>query len=113
MAKIIVDKSADKFQGKLPGGLKNPFSRSGLKASGARSASTSAAPRGTVTAKPEGRLRTFLREVKVEMTKVTWPPRKELITATGAVIVAVIITGIYIGIFDFIWNLIIRKVGLG
>jgi len=58
-------------------------------------------------------VRTFLREVRIEMTKVTWPPRKELLTATGVVIVAVIIAGVYIGVFDFIWNLIVRAVKLG
>jgi preprotein translocase SecE subunit len=47
------------------------------------------------------------------MSKVTWPPRKELMTATGVVIIAVIIAGVYIGVFDFIWNVIVRAVGLG
>jgi preprotein translocase subunit SecE len=110
MAKIVVDKSADKSSGKALGGLKGALSRSSSKASAAR---PTAAPRGTVSAKPVGRVRTFFREVKVEMTKVTWPPRKELITATGAVIIAVVVTGVYIGVFDFVWNLIIRAVGLG
>ena len=55
----------------------------------------------------------FVREVRQELAKVTWPPRKELLTATGVVIVAVIIAGVYIGVFDFIWNLIVRAVGLG
>ena len=47
------------------------------------------------------------------MKKVTWPPRKELITSTGVVIVAVMIAGVYIGVWDFIWNLIVRAVKLG
>ncbi len=47
------------------------------------------------------------------MSKVTWPPRKELLQATGVVIIAVIIAGVYIGVFDFIWNVIVRTVGLG
>ena len=29
------------------------------------------------------------------------------------VIVAVVIAGVYIGVFDFIWNVIVRAVGLG
>jgi len=66
-----------------------------------------------VTTKPHGRLRTFLREVRIEMSKVTWPPRKELITSTGVVLVAIIIAGVYIGVWDFIWNLLVRAVGLG
>jgi preprotein translocase subunit SecE len=62
-----------------------------------------------VVAKPAGRLRSFFREVRVEMSKVTWPPRKELITSTGVVIVAVVIAGAYIGVWDFVWNLIVRQ----
>jgi preprotein translocase subunit SecE len=84
--------------------LLTPFLRPGLEADRRP---------GTVAAKPQGRVRTFLREVRVEMSKVTWPPRKELITSTGVVIVAVIIAGVYIGVWDFVWNLIVRAVGLG
>lgn len=70
-------------------------------------------PRGAVSTKPVGRIRTFLREVRVEITKVTWPSRKELLQATAVVIIAVAIAGVYIGVLDFIWNLIVRAVGLG
>ena len=66
-----------------------------------------------MSTKPHGRVRTFLREVRVEMSKVTWPPRKELLQATGVVIIAVIIASAYIGVFDFIWTTIVRAVGLG
>ncbi len=58
--------------------------------------------------KPHGRMRTFFREVRIEMRKVTWPPRKELIKSTGVVIVAVIIAAVFIGVFDFIWNLVVQ-----
>jgi preprotein translocase SecE subunit len=54
-----------------------------------------------------------LREVKVELTKVTWPPRKELIQATAVVVVAVVIAAAYIGLFDYIWNTIVKAVNLG
>ena len=73
----------------------------------------SAAPRGAVSAKPVGRARTFLREVRIEMKKVTWPPRKELLKSTGVVIVAVAIAAVFIGLFDALWNFIVRAVGLG
>jgi preprotein translocase SecE subunit len=58
-------------------------------------------------------MRTFFREVRIEMTKVTWPPRKELIQATAAVIIAVAIAGVYIGFWDYIWNIVIRVAKLG
>lgn len=112
MAKTVSEKKAiskTTAAGKHSTGARNPLAR--IPALG--SARPSAAPRGAVSTKPVGRVRTFFREVRIEMSKVTWPPRKELLTATGVVIVAVIIAGVYIGVFDFIWNLIVRAVKLG
>jgi preprotein translocase SecE subunit len=121
MAKSMSDKmvGTKATSGKTPakqngGGLRLPFMRSSSAASkSAAPKQQTQGPRGAVAAKPAGRMRTFFREVRVEMSKVTWPPRKELITSTGVVIVAVIIAGVYIGLWDFIWNLIVRSVGLG
>ena len=73
----------------------------------------SATPRGTVSTKPVGRMRTFFREVRIEMKKVTWPPRKELIKSTGVVIVAVAIAAVFIGVFDALWNWLIDVSELG
>jgi preprotein translocase SecE subunit len=109
MTKSASDNSGNKASAK-PSGMKSALSRSGARVAAAR---PSSAPRGAVVTKPAGRIRNFLREVKVEMSKVTWPPRKELMTSTGVVIVAVVIAGVYIGVFDFIWNIIVRTVGLG
>jgi preprotein translocase subunit SecE len=110
MAKTVSDKSVDKAGIKQVSGIKSALSRSSSRVAAAR---PTQAPKGAVSTKPHGRIRTFLREVRIEMGKVTWPPRKELITSTGVVIVAVIIAGVYIGVFDFIWNIIMRAVGLG
>lgn len=109
MTKSAGDNSSSKAQAKVSG-TKSALSRSAARVAAAR---PSNAPRGAVVTKPAGRIRTFFREVKVELSKVTWPPRKELLTATGVVIIAVIIAGVYIGVFDFIWNVIVRSVGLG
>lgn len=43
----------------------------------------------------------FLREVKVEFSKVVWPSRKEAINATVAVIVFSLIVGVYLGAVDY------------
>ena len=110
MAKTTNQKSTSKADVKQTGAFKSALSRSSSRVASARAGSS---PRGTVSSKPHGRIRTFLREVRIEMGKVTWPPRKELLTSTGVVIVAVIIAGVYIGVFDFIWNVIMRTVGLG
>ena len=42
----------------------------------------------------------FLTEVKIELTKVSWSTRQELIGATGVVIVITLILAVYIGIVD-------------
>jgi preprotein translocase subunit SecE len=110
MAKTVSEKSVAKAQTKEVKGLKSAISRSSSRVSAARPTS---APRGAVSSKPGGRFRTFLREVRVELTKVTWPSRKELIQATAVVVLAVAIAGAYIGVFDFIWNVIVRYAGLG
>ena len=124
MAKTVSDKSGgatgkaskagttvvlQKAQAKQAGRLKGALSRSS-----ARGAShSSGAPRGAVSTKPRGRVRTFFREVRIEMKKVTWPPRKELVKSTGVVIVAVAIAAVFIGLFDYIWTVIVKAVGLG
>jgi len=110
MAKIETDKTAGKAQTKDVGALKGAFSRSASKVASVR---PSSAPRGAVSMKPRGRVRNFLREVRIEMTKVTWLSRKELLQSTAVVIIAVAIAAVFIGVFDFIWNTIVRAVGLG
>ncbi len=42
----------------------------------------------------------FIKEVKVELGKVAWSTRQELISSTIVVIVITIITGIFIGLID-------------
>ena len=43
-----------------------------------------------------GRLRTFLSEVRQEMKRVTWPPRKEVYATTLVVIITSIFFGVYL-----------------
>lgn len=47
------------------------------------------------------KIKVFLSEVKVELSKVSWSTRHELLGATGVVISATLILAIYIGIVDF------------
>jgi len=46
----------------------------------------------------------FLKEVKVELKKVSWPDKNELLGSTTVVIISVIILAIFIGICDFIFS---------
>ncbi|MEK7396857.1 MAG: preprotein translocase subunit SecE [Candidatus Poribacteria bacterium] len=51
----------------------------------------------------------FLREVRLEMKKVTWPTRKEITGSTVVVIITVFIVAIYLGIVDNILQYAIRR----
>jgi preprotein translocase subunit SecE len=42
----------------------------------------------------------FLREVKTELKKVTWPSRKDTLSGTLIVLVAVFIIAVFLGIVD-------------
>lgn len=44
----------------------------------------------------------FLQEVRGEMRKITWPDRKQLIDATRAIIIFVLIIAGFIAILDVI-----------
>ena len=57
----------------------------------------------------------YIKDVRVEMTKVSWPPRAELRESTMVVIVMVVIVSIFIGIVDralsFAFEALIRLLG--
>jgi preprotein translocase subunit SecE len=57
----------------------------------------------------------YVKEVRVEMSKVTWPSRAELRQSTLVVIVMVFIIAVFIGIVDralsFAFEAFIRMIG--
>ena len=53
--------------------------------------------------------REFLKDVRVEASKVSWPTRDELRDSTTVVIVTVLLVAAFIGIVDQLLN---RAVGL-
>ena len=50
----------------------------------------------------------FFKEANLELKRVTWPSRNELIGSTGVVIVSVIILAVFIGIADFILSTFLK-----
>jgi len=52
----------------------------------------------------------FLREVKIELKKVTWPSRKETVASTAVVIIIVIIISAFLGLVDLGLSNLIRFV---
>ena len=54
--------------------------------------------------------RQFLAEAKIELKKVTWPTRKELLSTTAVVILLVILVSFFLGIVDLGLVKIIKNV---
>jgi preprotein translocase subunit SecE len=48
------------------------------------------------------KIKQFLKEVRLELTKVTWTTREELIYSTIIVIVVSIVLAIFIGLVDMV-----------
>ncbi|TES92651.1 MAG: preprotein translocase subunit SecE [Candidatus Cloacimonadota bacterium] len=44
----------------------------------------------------------FLKEVKIELIKVTWPKKDELIGSTTVVLIVSVILAIFVGLADFL-----------
>ena len=54
------------------------------------------------------RIKDFLREVKIEIKKVVFPTKDELIGSTWVVIIVVLIISLFLGIVDLGLSKIIR-----
>ncbi|MDD2391235.1 MAG: preprotein translocase subunit SecE [Desulfobacterales bacterium] len=52
----------------------------------------------------------FLREVKIELKKVTWPSRKQTIGSTVVVLIFVIIVSAFLGLVDISLTNLIRLI---
>jgi len=48
------------------------------------------------------KIRLFFESVKAELSKVTWPTRKETIATTGVVIVIIVLISVFLGVCDVI-----------
>jgi preprotein translocase subunit SecE len=46
------------------------------------------------------KMKKFLKEVRIELTKVTWPTMSELRATTTVVIIAALIMTVFIGLVD-------------
>jgi preprotein translocase subunit SecE len=56
----------------------------------------------------------FIREVRSEVSKVTWPTRKETVTSTIIVLVLAFIAAIFFLAVDGVFGYLIQKIlGLG
>lgn len=54
--------------------------------------------------------RRFLRDVKVELGKVIWPGREEVVSSTVVVLAAVAFFALFIGLIDLFFVTMIRLI---
>ena len=59
------------------------------------------------------KLTSFVKEVRTEFTKVSWPTREDLISSTGVVLAFSAVFAVFIGMFDliisFIWGILLGQ----
>ncbi len=55
-----------------------------------------------------GKVGKFVSEVKVEMSKVTWSTREELIHSTGIVLAAIGFLALFVGAIDLLFSQIVK-----
>lgn len=51
-----------------------------------------------------GKVKTFFQEVKIELGKVSWSTKEELINSTTVVFLSVLLLSLFIGICDFFFS---------
>ena len=52
----------------------------------------------------------FVREVRQELSKVTWPTRKDTFMSSGIVIVLIVLFSLFFLLTDQIWSFSIKKI---
>ena len=52
----------------------------------------------------------FLREVRADVKKVTWPSRNEVYSTTIVVIIATVFFGFYLYIMDLIFSYVVQQI---
>jgi preprotein translocase subunit SecE len=67
---------------------------------------------GATLASPFRKLAAFLRDVRLELTRVVWPSKDETYTYTVVVVVAVVIVAAWVGTWDMIMTNIVRMLNL-
>ena len=53
---------------------------------------------------------TYFREVRAEMKHVSWPTRSQTVVYTVVVVAVSIATAAYLGLWDYVFGIVIRHV---
>ncbi len=57
-----------------------------------------------------GKLVQFLKDVELELKRISWPQLRETVRSTGAVILISAILTFFLGFVDFLFSLIIKYI---
>ncbi len=52
----------------------------------------------------------YFKEVRAEMKHVSWPSRNQAIVYTLVVVIVSLATAIYLGLLDYVFDLIVQKI---
>ncbi len=66
------------------------------------------APKEKKKEKKPNRFLRWLKDLKGELKKVTWPSAKDVVKNVGVVILCVLIVGVFIWVFDFLARAVIE-----
>ena len=59
------------------------------------------------------KLTNFVKDVRIEFSKVSWPTREDLVSSTGVVLVFSAVFAVFIGMFDliisFVWGILLGQ----
>ena len=90
----------------------SPSIRSLLPKSSAQATATKAAKPAAKPSAPakDNRLVRWYRETESELRKVVWPNRRELANLTAIVVAVTIVSGLFLGTIDFIFERIILTI---
>lgn len=59
------------------------------------------------------KLTNFIKDVRTEFSKVSWPTREDLVSSTGVVLVFSAVFAVFIGMFDliisFVWGMLLGQ----
>ena len=73
------------------------------------------APRPVKVAEPRRwppfieRIVQYLHEVWVELNRVEWPSRREIISMTIVVVIVLLLMSLYLGLFDYIYTILVKQ----
>ena len=73
------------------------------------------APEAKLSGRPERKVRpygtitlmniiAYLKEVRIELSKVSWPTREEIVKLTTIILVASLVVGLYVGGLDVLFT---------